>query len=176
MEEKNKHRSVWIVLAVIVGLLFVCGLSATVGGLAGYMAGKRAAASTGVIERRIEVVPQPWREQVPELPVPEITVVPIERWGALVGQVQPDSPADEAGLRVGDIILEMDGQPLAAESDLADLIAERDPGDEVTLRVRSRGRERVVTVTLGRHPQRGGETAYLGISYNMVPAPGVERR
>ena len=128
MEEKNSHRTVWIVLAVIVGLLFVCGLSATVGGLAGYMAGKSVAARAGTIERRIEVVPQPWREQMPELPLPEITVVPIQRWGALISQIQPDGPADQAGLQVGDIILEMDGAALQEENDLADMIAERNPG------------------------------------------------
>jgi len=38
--------------------------------------------------------------------------------GAYVGRVKPDSPADQAGLRVGDIIIEFDGKPVRNAADM----------------------------------------------------------
>lgn len=93
--------------------------------------------------------------------------------GARVIQVLPDSPADEAGLQVGDLITSVDGQALDAETDLADLIAQHAPGDSITLEVQSPGQEaRQVSLELGEHPEKAG-AAYLGVQY--LPAPDIEQ-
>jgi len=63
--------------------------------------------------------------------------------------VAPGSPADAAGLVENDIILEIDGQKIDENSPLAKEIAKHQPGDEVNLKVLSKGEDKMVKVTLG---------------------------
>jgi S1-C subfamily serine protease len=92
-----------------------------------------------------------------------------EEPGALIVHVEPDSPADSAGLQAGDVIVAVDDQELDAENTLADVIASYEPGDTVTLKVREPGEEsRDVTVELGEHPEEEGD-AYLGVKYRSAP-------
>jgi len=85
--------------------------------------------------------------------------------GARIIEVVPDSPAEDAGLEVGDLIISVDGQALDGEHSLTDLIADYAPGDSVTLEVQSSGEEpREVNVRLGEHPEETG-VAYLGVQY-----------
>jgi S1-C subfamily serine protease len=89
--------------------------------------------------------------------------------GALIVHVEPDSPADSAGLQAGEVIVAVDDQELDAENTLADVIASYEPGDTVTLKVREPGEEsRDVTVELGEHPEEEGD-AYLGVKYRSAP-------
>jgi hypothetical protein len=67
--------------------------------------------------------------------------------------VRPDSPADKAGLRGGDVVVEFDGKAVKDLYDYTNALYARQPGDTVRIVV-LRGRERVtVQATLGR---RGG--------------------
>jgi len=85
---------------------------------------------------------------------------------AEVLEVVAGSPADEAGLQVGDVILSVDAEPISPKSDLADLIQAYAPGDVVTLKVQSGESQeaREVSVTLAEHPDKPG-MAYLGVAY-----------
>jgi S1-C subfamily serine protease len=89
--------------------------------------------------------------------------------GALVADVVPGGPAEEAGIdggedrirfqgqRVsvgGDVIVAVDGRKLVRESDLAQAISEHLPGDTVTLEVLSDGETDEVEVTLGERPEQ----------------------
>ncbi len=62
--------------------------------------------------------------------------------------VTPGSPADIAGLSENDIILEFNGEKLTLENSLAALVQNMSPGDEVTLKIFSRGEEKEIAVTL----------------------------
>ncbi|ULQ46576.1 trypsin-like peptidase domain-containing protein [Flagellatimonas centrodinii] len=53
--------------------------------------------------------------------------------GAWVTDVLPDSPAEQAGLRAGDVILRFNGQALPSSRELPPLVGSVDPGDMVTL-------------------------------------------
>jgi serine protease Do len=84
--------------------------------------------------------------------------LPVE-YGALIGTttgggeaVFPGSPAEEAGLRAGDIIVSVDGEQLSADTDLSMLILPHAPGDTITLRVLRDNSATDVEVTLGELP------------------------
>lgn len=62
--------------------------------------------------------------------------------------VIPGSPADKAGVAENDIILEIDGEPIDQENDLASMIKKKQVGDEIELKVWSKGTEKTVTVVL----------------------------
>lgn len=69
--------------------------------------------------------------------------------GALVSQVEPGSPADDAGIRSGDIIVGVDGDELEQVSQLPAAIAARKPGTKVRLDVWRDGKEQGIDVTVG---------------------------
>jgi serine protease Do len=72
--------------------------------------------------------------------------------GALVARVEPGSPADEAGLRRGDIIVALDGKEIRSSGDLYAALRDYQPGDEVSVAVVRDGERRTFDVTLGERP------------------------
>jgi serine protease Do len=84
--------------------------------------------------------------------------LPVE-YGALIGTttgsgdaIFPGSPAEDAGLQVGDIIVSVDGEQITADTELSTLILPHAPGDTITLRVLRDNSTREVEVTLGELP------------------------
>jgi serine protease Do len=69
--------------------------------------------------------------------------------GALVSNVEKGSPADQAGLRSGDVIRKVDGQPIVASGDLPAVIGQQKPGSKVTLEVWRQGAREELTARLG---------------------------
>jgi len=70
--------------------------------------------------------------------------------GSGIGQVAvvPSSPADKAGIVENDIILEVDGERVDADTTLLSLIQKYKVGDKVELKISSKGTEKTVNVTL----------------------------
>jgi len=68
--------------------------------------------------------------------------------GAVVGNVEPDSPAAKAGLEVGDVITKIDGRAVDGSADLSRTIRGVHPGAKVTLTVWRNGRSRDLAVTI----------------------------
>jgi serine protease Do len=68
--------------------------------------------------------------------------------GALVAQVQEDSPAAKAGIKSGDVILSVDGQTVDQSRNLARMVAEMEPGRTVELKVWRNREETGVQVKL----------------------------
>ncbi|OYU72561.1 MAG: peptidase, partial [Burkholderiales bacterium PBB5] len=82
--------------------------------------------------------------------------------GALVSQVVSGSPAAAAGLKAGDVILRIDGVPMAQAGALSARIAQAVPGERVQLSV-WRGRQaQDMTVTLGKAEADGTVAAAAG--------------
>ncbi|OYD14599.1 hypothetical protein CH330_08135 [candidate division WOR-3 bacterium JGI_Cruoil_03_51_56] len=88
--------------------------------------------------------------------------------GVLVSEVIDSSPADQAGLASGDVILELDGEQITDGSDLRYVVRKR-PGKKINMLIRRRGKPKRMHVTLGarepggwwqegRWPQISGET------------------
>ena len=69
--------------------------------------------------------------------------------GALVTQVDGDSAASDAGIIVGDVIVEVDGQAIGSSEQLGGIIRSHDKGDRVSITVERDGRRRTFDVTLG---------------------------
>ena len=83
--------------------------------------------------------------------------LPVQ-YGALIGSdrggsaIIAGSPAEAAGLRDGDIIVGLNGEPLTEESDLATLIVPYEAGETITLRILRDNTATEVEVTLGELP------------------------
>jgi serine protease Do len=75
-------------------------------------------------------------------------------YGVIVGSVAAGSPASRAGIRKGDIIIEINGKPLKDAGQLQEFIREAEVGTRVKLTLIRNGQRRTVTVTLEEMPQR----------------------
>jgi len=73
--------------------------------------------------------------------------------GVLVQRVQNGSPAAKAGLQRGDLITQVNGQPLTEESSLSKEIQKRRPGDSLQLTFERDSAERTVSATLAEKPR-----------------------
>jgi len=72
-------------------------------------------------------------------------------YGAIVIQVDPDSPAAKAGLVANDVILEFAGERVRSVAQLGRLVRETPPGRTVNLEVSRDGEKRTVSVKLEAH-------------------------
>jgi putative serine protease PepD len=72
--------------------------------------------------------------------------------GAVVSTVKADTPASKAGLKAGDVITAIDGDPVANADDLTAKINAHKPSQKVTLSVERGGKSLSIDVTLGVRP------------------------
>lgn len=72
--------------------------------------------------------------------------------GIAVQQVFSGSPADQAGIQPGDVILQADGKDVSDIKSLHDYIASKKPGDTIRLNVWSQGMKKFVAIKLGETP------------------------
>lgn len=79
--------------------------------------------------------------------------LPVDR-GAIVQLVEPGSPADEAGLQRGDIIVAINGDEVSSFEDVFAAIRSREIGDALELTVVRGETERELTATLGSDAER----------------------
>ncbi|ACZ42350.1 PDZ/DHR/GLGF domain protein [Thermobaculum terrenum ATCC BAA-798] len=79
----------------------------------------------------------------------------LDQSGALITAVLPDSPADRAGLKPGDLIISLDGKVVNEKQTLESLLAAKRPGETVHLQVIRKGTVNRYTVLLARKPAPG---------------------
>jgi len=70
--------------------------------------------------------------------------------GVLITEVLEDSPAEDAGLLAGDVVLEFDGKTVKSTDKFRKYVAEADPGEDVALVVKRKGRKKTVEVEIGQ--------------------------
>jgi serine protease Do len=124
----------------------------------------------------------------PSLP-PAVAHVYGFKNGVLVSSVQPGFSADKAGIKAGDIIISIDGQPVKDGDELVNVISARKPGTTIQLGYLRNGQEHTATVTIGdrnkmmealnngqgneNNPSKGNNSenaeAKLGISVSDLP-------
>ena len=81
--------------------------------------------------------------------------------GAMVAAVTPDSPAEEAGIRTGDVILSFGGKPIADSRELARVVAQHPADSEAAVKLWRDGAEQTIQVVTGQQPspERMAETS-----------------
>jgi serine protease Do len=105
--------------------------------------------------------------------------------GALVSNVERGGAADKAGLKAGDVIRKLNGQPIVASTDLTGIVSVARPGDKVTLDVWRDGRNVQLSATLGNANEKAApgnrdnlasvdKGAKLGLA--LRPLDQMERR
>jgi serine protease Do len=104
--------------------------------------------------------------------------------GALVDQPQPNSPAAKAGIKAGDVITAVNGQPIKDARTLAQKIAMTAPGTKVQITVLRNNQSQTIDLALGTMPpeqqqasaqsqqQQPSAEPHLGLS--LAPAEDVE--
>lgn len=79
--------------------------------------------------------------------------------GALIAEVMSGSPAEEAGLQAGDIVLSYDGEPIEFSSDLPPMVGRTPVGETASLEVLRGGEIIELSVEIGKLPEQGTELA-----------------
>lgn len=114
-----------------------------------------------------------------------------DRGGALITDIVSGSPADKAGLRVGDVIIAIDGKRVSDGRGVVRAILQKGVGTETSIRILRDGRERTVKLVTAQRPDRGnapaargadesGEASNFGMRLSPTPEPlrqryGLER-
>jgi serine protease Do len=93
--------------------------------------------------------------------------------GIFVDEIQDNTPADDGGLEAGDVILELDGEPMDNVDHFRFRVAENPPGSQVTMKIWRHGKEKMLQFTLGDRSEylaagqqsikRQEESPWLGI-------------
>jgi serine protease Do/serine protease DegQ len=77
--------------------------------------------------------------------------------GVIVTDVYPETPAEQAGLERGDVILTINDKSVASLRDLRVLIAQTAPGSKVKLKISRDGKDRVIEAALGKLDEKPDE-------------------
>ena len=102
--------------------------------------------------------------------------------GALLTTVHEGTPAESAGLEIGDVILSVDGASIETGEALSRAIDQHKPGDKVTLTIERDTKQQQLSVVLGEQEAPAAETrpedllAALGLTLVTLPSDLAERR
>lgn len=105
--------------------------------------------------------------------------------GALVASVEPGSPADRAGIKIGDVITRIDNQSVEGPRDLSQAVAGMKPGARATLVVFRHGNTQEITVAIDRRQEdrtsgTGGlensDKSGKRLGLSLAPIPESARR
>jgi membrane-associated protease RseP (regulator of RpoE activity) len=190
MNEGKGMLFVAVSLVVLCGVLLSLMVGCFGGAVAGYLTGRwQARAAAREIAEELEEMAQrqePYLHLPPQrVPTPQVPPEEMPGWevpfdlmeeglsGVLIEWVEPDGPADKAGLREGDVITSVDGQPVDEDHPLDRHIRRYDPGDRVEITYWRENREHTVRVRLGEHPD-DKDVAYLGIRFMPLYMPRFE--
>jgi serine protease Do len=104
--------------------------------------------------------------------------------GALVAEAQSGSPASEAGIKSGDVILGIDGERIDGPRELAKRVAALGPGKKADLIYWHDGAEKTVTLKLGSLPEdkearvrpnlKEGNDVFKGLGLTLAPASSIQ--
>ncbi len=157
MSHKQSTTIIVATILAVVCIILACLAGLLVGGVGGRIAGLWAGRRTGTVLRdRLRATPAQPRGRL--------------AYAASITTVTAGSPADDAGLAPGDLILAIDGKSVQRSPDPKQMLSSYQPGDRIELTIQRAGGMRQIQVKLGQDPDEPGR-AYLGISYQLTPYP-----
>ena len=99
--------------------------------------------------------------------------------GALILNIEKNSPAQKAGLKRGDLILEIDGKTIKDANDLKNLVGSIAPGKSITLKYERNAKEMMTELTLANMDKSlnpSGKLAYIqGLQLEEL-TPNIRKR
>jgi len=163
----EKRFSIWQVIGVVVVALGLLAAAAGGGAAMGYRWGRTAGRVEAYAGQGASGAPYPMPPgrgrnspngvSQPYLGVEFQTItaevaqsenLPVES-GALIRAVAPGGPAETAGVKVGDIVQQLDGTALDVNHTLRALVVAHQPGEEITLTALRGAETQTIKVTLG---------------------------
>ncbi|HJS59000.1 MAG TPA: M20/M25/M40 family metallo-hydrolase, partial [Vicinamibacteria bacterium] len=87
--------------------------------------------------------------------VPDYRAMESDSGGVLLGDVRPGAPADRAGIRGGDVIVELAGTKIGNLYDMTFALQDHKPGETVDVALLRNGARLVLKATLGSRSERG---------------------
>lgn len=98
----------------------------------------------------------------------------VRDWGVVLGDVYPGSPADAAGLRVGDVVLGLDGKPMENGRHFDVQLYRRPVGDEVILEIVRGEQQLTVAVSVIERPGDMAQfSPMVNPDENLIPRLGI---
>ncbi len=104
--------------------------------------------------------------------------------GALISEVHEDSPAAQAGLKAGDVVIKLDDRDITSTESMLDAMSDTKPQDTVVLKVVRKGKQKSFKVTLDKMPDNEFPQAMSGfpgcngentiIRHHMKGAPQIQ--
>ena len=91
--------------------------------------------------------------------------------GVRIASVQPEFGAAEAGMQSGDVILAIDDREISGLQELKNALTGKQPGDQVSIKIDTAGKERTVEVMLSNRPVHG---QFAGDRLNQMERMGGE--
>jgi serine protease DegQ len=73
--------------------------------------------------------------------------------GAIIKGVLTDGPADRAGVKPGDVLVSIDGRPIADPQSVLNAVTGIAPGSAAKLKIKRKGQDLELAVTVGRRPK-----------------------
>ena len=93
--------------------------------------------------------------------------------GALVASVTPDSPAQKAGLKPGDVITEAGGHEIESVHELPRLVAAMPIGSKLDLTIRRGGKEQKLEATIAEMPEKVASAGESGVQSSQANASAL---
>ena len=96
-----------------------------------------------------------------------------ERVGVIILKVYKDSPAEEGGLKEGDLILTFNKEPVKTTRDLVRMVSAYDVGKHIPLEILRNGKKTIVRIKIGKMPKEGEGMEELDEEIDKVSFRGL---
>jgi S1-C subfamily serine protease len=80
-----------------------------------------------------------------------------EEQGVLIARIVPNSPAAQAGLRAGDVILQINGQGVTRSEEVQRLVEASRVGSDLQVALKRNGQDQTIRVRPGSYPVQAGQ-------------------